>query len=47
MTRRKHRIGLKQSMLLMLVLFFGTAAMGQNYTTLLISEYGEGVVNAQ
>ena len=42
MTRRKHRIGLKQSMLLMLVLFFGTAARGQNYTTILISEYGEG-----
>jgi len=33
MTRRRHSIGLKQSMLLVFVLFFGTAARGQtNYS---------------
>ncbi|SVC67796.1 uncharacterized protein METZ01_LOCUS320650, partial [marine metagenome] len=32
MTRRRHRIGLKQSIILVLVLFFGTAAKAQNYS---------------
>ena len=32
-------------MLLILVLFFGTDALGQNYTTILFSEYGEGSSN--